>query len=372
MRKSLRLTLAAATGAAVLATGAAIAVASPASARDAGAISAITLGADKFLPPTGSSTLPFSFKLENAYGTGTTVQYKVWAQYTKDNSGSATWSNASITQPAGTIGSAQSAGTTTEINGSIPLSSSDVPGDKWQLRVAATATSATTVPDTAWEKSGVLTIVRATRVTGVSIDPSPVVLKSGTDVDVYVEAKLDFAGGEKLTAVDLESKDDDDSYALGTNGLEDNGDFHDSTSFDYSTDTGAWQVDFTITRGAKTYHFVKNFDVKKSTASAGKAKSKIKLAVKPNSVKKGKTFKLYGQAYRGYSSWGAWGKKILRVYFKKKGTTTWKFVGYIETTSTGKFSHTYKPKYSGYWRVYGAGTSKTNKAYSNYKAVTVK
>src|SRR3954453_6361744 len=64
MRKSLRLTLAAATGAAVLATGAAITVASPAYASSS--VSDVTFS-EAFIPPSGSDKIGVSIKVSNPY-----------------------------------------------------------------------------------------------------------------------------------------------------------------------------------------------------------------------------------------------------------------------------------------------------------------
>ncbi len=375
MRKSLRLVLATATGAALFATGAAITVASPASA---GIVSARAIDIpgdveikDKFLPPTGTDTMGFSFVLEDPYiddgaDKGKPAK-KLWAQFTKDNSVSTpTWAAASITQPAAVSASSVTADSKVTVNGTIPVASNDTPGEKWQLRIGFTDPSATTAP-TSWEKTTpAFAVGKATRVTGASIDPNPVYLKSGKEVDVTVQATVDLQGAT-VTDVRLEDEDESEHYALTTN-VETDDSYHDSTSMDYSTATGNWRLKFTIKRGSKTYSFVKGFEVRKS-GSSSKATSRITLYASPAKVKLGKSTKLYGKVYRGSKGWGS---KVLKLYFKKKGTSKWKFVGYVEAGSTGKYSKTLRPKYDGYWRTRAVGTSKTYGSLSNYKFVDVR
>ncbi|GLX00094.1 hypothetical protein [Microtetraspora sp. NBRC 16547] len=376
MRKSLRLAVAAATGAALFATGAAITVASPANAVSAvalradGDISDLAHTGDLFIPPTGSDKIGFSFNIEDPYVTDGDkkgeVKYKAWVRYTTDKSANpVAWKNGDVTQLTKSTASPIPTGQI-KMTGSISLSSSDKPGDKWQIQVAQTNADVTTAPTDGW-KSLDLDVKAATRVNGASVSPNPVRLKSGKEVDVFVSFELEKSGDEKVTDVRLESKSYDDYYSLGTGMESDGKSFHNSTSFDYSTSTGAWQLKITVSRGSKTYSFVKGFEVSKTGSS--KSKSKITLSASPSSVKKGKTTKLSGKVYRGSNGWG---KKIMKLYFKKKGSSKWGFVGYVGATSTGKFSKTVKPKYTGYWRLAATGTSTTYGSYSNNKLVSVK
>lgn len=377
MRKGLRIALATATGAAVLAAGAAITTVTPANAvsavalRAAGDILDLKSGGDLFIPPSGSDKITFSFTISNPFETTGDKKgepkYKVWARYTTDSSASSvSWKDGTLTQLS------KSTATTVPdkatVTGSISVSSSDKPGDKWKIQVAATPDSATSAPadDSAWKDSILLDVKAATRVTSANVDPDPVYLKSGKEVDVYAAFHLEKFGDEKITDVRLESKDSDDYYSL-TTGLEADDSYHDSTSMDYSTSTGGWQLRISISRGTKKYSFTKAFQVSKSGTS--KAKSKITLYASPSKVKKGKATKLYGKVYRGSK---AWSKKILKLYFKKKGTKKWKFVGYVGATSTGKYTKSVKPKYDGYWRTTAAATSLTYGSLSNIKFVDVK
>ncbi|GAA0430232.1 hypothetical protein Acor_45880 [Acrocarpospora corrugata] len=368
MRKTLRLVLAAVTGAAVFSSGAAITVASPANAF-AGVIGTITV-ADTFVPPTGSDKMPFKFTLTSPTYTGVKAP-KVVAVFYKEGEATSGAGTAATVTAIPDLGAGASPLASVEVNGSIPITSSDKPttSGKWTLKVTVTPDATGAVKDD--EKSHEFTVAKATRITNMNVDPSTVALKSGKEIDVYVAFKLErgaAAGEEKVTDVRLESKDDDDYYSLNT-GLESDDSYHGSTSMDYDTNAGSWQLKATVTRGSKTYAFVDGFTV---TKGSSKAKSKITLVASPTKVKKGKSTKLYGKVYRGYTSWGAWKKKILKLYFKKKGTSTWKFVGYVGANNSGKYSKTVKPKYDGYWRLGATGSSMTNKAWSPSKFVDVK
>ncbi|MEO3855236.1 hypothetical protein [Acrocarpospora sp. B8E8] len=385
MRKTLRLVLAAVTGAAVIGSGAAITAISPASAsalRAPGAVSDLVIGGDRFIPPSGSDKITFSFNLDAPYATEASgniakgdVLHKVWARFTADHTpttGSVVWETADVTALSKTTADPVPT-TAVKINGSIPVKSTHKPSARWRVQLNVTSASASqpAEADSGWVTKDDFEVKQATRVTSANVDPDTVKLKSGADIDVFAAFKLErggAAGDEKVTDVRLESKDSDDYYSLNT-GLESDDSYHDSTSMDYDTETGSWQLKVSVTRGSKTYAFVKGFSV---TKGAGKAKSKITLVASPSKVKKGKATKLYGKVYRGYTSWGAWKKKILKLYFKKKGTKTWKFVGYVGSNSSGKYSKTVKPKYDGYWRLGATASSLTNKAWSPAKFVDVR
>ncbi|WP_067174298.1 hypothetical protein [Microtetraspora niveoalba] len=323
-----------------------------------------------FIPPTGSDTIPFVIKVNNPYG-GTskapTIKAEFWKEGEQTSSAGHAATVTQLTDLANSTPAPTPPASPVEVKGTIPVSSSDKPTTstgKWTLKVTVTPDGATQAADT---KDVTFEVKAATRINGASVSPNPVKLQSGKEVDVFVAFELEKSGDEKVTDVRLESKSYDDYYSLGT-GLESDGkSFHDSAAFDYSTSTGSWQLKITVTRGSKTYSFVKGFEVSKTGSS--KAKSKVKLSASPTKVKKGKATKLYGKVYRGSS---AWKKKIMKLYFKKKGSSKWSFVGYVGATSTGKFSKTVKPKYTGYWRLAATGTSATYGSYSNYKLVTVK
>ncbi|MBO3744575.1 hypothetical protein J5X84_00750 [Streptosporangiaceae bacterium NEAU-GS5] len=370
MRKHLRMALAATTGAAVLATGAAITIATPALAADASFSGDIGIS-DAFIPPSGNDQIGWTIKVKDLYSSTGAVTQKICARYSKD--GGSSWSLANVTQPGSVA--ASDVGTKNggiDVKGGVPVSSSDAASDKWRVNLGMVATTASCTTSTSGSPDKTFTVAAATKMTNLTVNPNPVTLKSGSTVDVVVTGRFEQHGGEHLTAVSLVSLDGDDSFSLHTALEADETSYYDYAGFDYSTDTGDWQAQFTVTRGSKTYHFVKTFGVKKGSSTTSRAKSKITLTASPKKVKKGRYIKLYGKAYRGYHSWGAWGKKTLRIYFKKKGTKSWKFVGYVKTTSTGKYSKSIKPKYDGYWRTMGTKTSLTNAALSPYKFVDVR
>ncbi|WP_062344289.1 hypothetical protein [Herbidospora yilanensis] len=364
MRKSLRLMVAAATGAVLFATGGIVA-ASPAFAAD-GSVDAAGIGlTDLFIPPSGSDKIPFKVKVNNPYAKGADKPGKVHVQFLRTDETDAS-AHAGTAADIPVVSATPAPATSLEVAASIPVSSTDKPG-KWKYRLAYTENGVTTAPSyLAWNE---ITIATATRVTSANVDPDPVVLKKNEEVDVFTNFKLEKYGDEKVTNVRYEHSSGD-YYTLPT-GLEADDSYHGSASFDYQSPAGSWQLKVTVTRGSKTYSFVKGFSVKGASAAA-KAKSKITIAVSPAKVKKGKTVKIYGKVYRGTSKWGAWSKKILKLYFKKKGTKTWKFVGYVGANSTGKYSKTVKPKYDGYWRLQATSTSATNSSLSPYKLVDVR
>ncbi|GAA1014965.1 hypothetical protein GCM10009556_051000 [Acrocarpospora pleiomorpha] len=324
------------------------------------------------MPPSGSSVIDFSIKLVDPYITTAGADLgkpakKIWARYTKDDTATTpTYANANITQPANVTAIPNPHEVI--VKGSVPASVSDTPSDKWRLQLGLTAPDATAEP-TSWT-SFEFVVAAATKVTNFDIDPDNVTLKSGSSVDVGVRAIVEKAGGEVFKDARVESDSTSDYYSLQTGFEADDKTYYDYVSMDSSTATGRWQAKLTFTRGTKTYEFVKSFNVSKGTTS--KAKSKITFKVSPTKVKKGKSVKMYGIVYRGYTSWGPWKKKILKLYFKKKGTKTWKFAGYIGANNSGKFTKTVKPKYDGYWRVGAFATSVTLGKWSSYKYVDVR
>ncbi|WP_062438882.1 hypothetical protein [Herbidospora daliensis] len=365
MRKSLRLMVAAATGAALFATGAVIAA--PAYAAD-GSVDAVGTGfTDLFIPPSGSDKIPFKLKVTNPYDKGGDKPGKVHVQFLKPDEADAS-AHAGTAADIPVVSATPAPASSVEVAASIPVASNDKPGT-WKYRTAYTENGVTTAPNypATWQT---ITVVAATRVSSANVDPDPVKLKKGDEVDVFANFKLEKYGDEKVTGVRFEHASSGDYYSLSS-GLEADDSYHGSASFDDQAPTGSWQLKVNVTRGSKSYSFVKGFSVDGFTKAA-KAKSKITIAVSPSKVKKGKTVKIYGKVYRGTSKWGAWSKKILKLYFKKKGTKTWKFVGYVGANSTGKYSKTVKPKYDGYWRLQATSTSATNSSLSAYKLVDVR
>ncbi|WP_066373239.1 hypothetical protein [Herbidospora mongoliensis] len=365
MRKTLRLIVAAATGAALFATGAVVAAPAYAATVDATG-SGFT---DLFIPPSGSDKIPFKVKVTSPYSAGFDKPARVHVQFLRTDEATTATPHEGTAAEIPTIAASPTPTpvASVDVAASIPVSSSDKPG-KWQYRIGVVQGGATSTTP-AYEGWKEITVATATRVNSASVDPDPVVLKKGSEVDVFTNFKLEKYGDEKLTGVRFESSDG--TYYTLPSALEADDSYHGSASFDDQAPAGNWQLKVTVSRGSKIYSFVKGFSVNSPGAKA-KAKSKITIAVSPAKVKKGKSVKIYGKVYRGTSSWGSWSKKILKLYFKKKGTKTWKFVGYVGANSTGKYSKTVKPKYDGYWRLQATATSLTNSALSPYKLVDVR
>ncbi|NAS24182.1 hypothetical protein GT755_21115 [Herbidospora sp. NEAU-GS84] len=383
MRKGLRLLIAGASGVALFASGVAIA-ASPASAVTVTVTNGVVN--DTFIPPVSQDTMSFSFDLAGAYhekfGDSWSPKYKIWARVTPDyNPGAGVtvnWRTANVTQLAKVT---TQPGATSRVTGSFTVQNNDKPGDRWRLQISAEpiaaptqaspspSPTATAAPDT-WQEVKTFTVTPATRVSNVGIDPNPVVLKGATDVGF--SATIEKFGGETLKQVRALHPSSGEYYSLGTSLEGDDKSYYNFVTMGTDAPAGDWQIKFTITRGTKTYAFTKGFKVSKTSAPASKAKSKITMSISPTKVKKGKYIKVYGKVYRGVKSWGPWKKKILKLYFKKKGTKSWKFVSYVGANNSGKYSKTVKPKYDGWYRMAATSTSATKSSYSPYKLVDVR
>ncbi|TKK90143.1 hypothetical protein FDA94_06915 [Herbidospora galbida] len=381
MRKGLRLLIAGASGVALFASGVAIA-ASPASAEPVTVSNAVVN--DTFIPPVSQDIMSFSFDLADAYhgkapDNSWYPKYKIWARVTPDyNPGAGVtvnWRTASVTQLAKVT---TDPGTGAKrITGNFTVQNNDKPGDRWRLQispellpVAGTPSPTATTAPNAWQDVKTFTVTPATRVTNVGIDPNPVVLKGATDVGF--SATIEKFGGETLKQVRALHPSSGEYYSLGTSLEGDDKSYYNFVTMGTDAPAGSWQIKFTITRGTKTYAFTKGFTVSKTSAPAAKAKSKITMSIAPTKVKKGKSIKIYGKVYRGVKSWGVWKKKVLKLYFKKKGTKSWKFVSYVGANNSGKYSKTIKPKYDGYFRMAATATSLTKSSYSPYKLVDVR
>ncbi|GLX98227.1 hypothetical protein [Herbidospora sp. NBRC 101105] len=341
---------------------------------------------DTFIPPVSQDTMSFSFDLAGAYhekfGDSWSPKYKIWARVTPDyNPGAGVtvnWRTASVTQLAKVT---TQPGATSRVTGSFTVQNNDKPGDRWRLQISAEpiaaptqaspspSPTATAAPDT-WQEVKTFTVTPATRVSNVGIDPNPVVLKGATDVGF--SATIEKFGGETLKQVRALHPSSGEYYSLGTSLEGDDKSYYNFVTMGTDAPAGDWQIKFTISRGTKTYAFTKGFKVSKTSAPAAKAKSKITMSIAPTKVKKGKSIKIYGKVYRGVKSWGVWKKKVLKLYFKKKGTKSWKFVGYVGANNSGKYSKTVKPKYDGWYRMAATSTSATKSSYSPYKLVDVR
>jgi hypothetical protein len=203
-------------------------------------------------------------------------------------------------------------------------------------------------------------------ISGANVTPDPVQLVKGKDTRVSVEASVKDAG---TVSAKLVSDTTSEYYDLGDLAKESDGYYRGVTYFSDDTTEGAWTLEVYATRGGQTLKGEAAFSV---IAPEGGATKKVKSRVTisaPNKVRKGKAFKVYGKVYRGTKAYKG---KIVEVYFKTKGTKTYKFMGFAKATSTGKYAKSFKGKKDGYFQVKVPGTSKTRSSLSPQEFVDVR
>ncbi|WP_336208392.1 hypothetical protein [Nonomuraea sp. LPB2021202275-12-8] len=203
-------------------------------------------------------------------------------------------------------------------------------------------------------------------ISAAAVTPDPVKLVKGKDVRVSVEASVK---GSSSVSAKLVSDESSEYHDLGALAREPDGYHRGSTYFSDDTAAGAWTLEVYATRGGEALKSLTSFTVE---AAAGgvtkKAKARVTIGA-AKKVKKGKTFKVYGKAFRGTKPYK--GKK-LKIYFKAKGTRTYKLVGFATTISSGKYTKSVKARKDGYFRVTSPGTSKTRAALSPQRLVDVR
>jgi hypothetical protein len=247
---------------------------------------------------------------------------------------------------------------TQSITGRWPITKDD-PAGTWRLSVAvARDSSATTQFD--------IQVSAKQGITGGRVSPDPVQLVKGEDVKVSVEASVKDA--TSVTAK-LVSDAGGEYYDLGALAAESDGYYRGSTYFADDSPAGTWTLEVNAHKGGQTLKGVAAFTVLAPEGGASKkAKSRVTIAA-PNKVSKGKTFKVYGKVYRGSKAYKG---KTVEVYFKTKGSKTYKLMGFAKATSTGKYAKTFKAKKDGYYRVKVPGTSKTRSSLSPQEFVDVR
>nr|BFE87130.1 hypothetical protein GCM10020093_097310 [Planobispora longispora] len=192
----------------------------------------------------------------------------------------------------------------------------------------------------------------------------PVVLRSGGDTKVKIRASIVGASSVKGR---LYSDDESDSVDLAlTKG--DGGSWTAETSFDTSYATGTWTLELQASRGGQTLK-IEEADTFTVRRGAGKkVKSKVSFDVSANKVRRGKSVRLFGKAYRGYSPYAG---KTVGLYYKKRGGG-WTFAYYVKASGTGRFSKTIKPRFDAHWRAVVGGTGKTYGSKSGHEYVDVR
>ncbi|MEU4090976.1 calcium-binding protein [Streptomyces sp. NPDC026673] len=111
------------------------------------------------------------------------------------------------------------------------------------------------------------------------------------------------------------------------------------------------------------------------TTAHFKRYAKLTVNASPEPVKKGKTITVTGKLtranwddslYHGYTS------QSVQLQFRKKGTSTYKTVKTVKSSSTGALKTTVTASTDGYWRYNFVGTSTTGTAVSTSDFVDVK
>ncbi|MDP4504762.1 MULTISPECIES: hypothetical protein [unclassified Nonomuraea] len=248
---------------------------------------------------------------------------------------------------------------TQKLTGKWPISKDD-PAGEWKLSVVVTRdTGANTTPF-------VVKVSGKQGITGAKVSPNPVQLVKGKDVQVSVEASVKDA---TTVSAKLVSDAGGEFYDLGDLAKEADGRYRGSTYFADDSTPGDWTLEVYAHKGGETLKGVAAFTVVAPEGGASKkAKSRVTIAA-PNKVTKGKTFKVYGKVYRGTKAYKG---KIVEVYFKAKGTKTYKLMGFAKATSTGKYAKTYTAKKDGYFRVRVPGTKTTRSSLSPQEFVDVR
>ncbi|SFI46931.1 hypothetical protein SAMN05216275_103277 [Streptosporangium canum] len=369
----MRLLLAAATGAAVFATGTATAFATQTSATavacdlNTADVTAVTVG-DAYVPLKDDATVDFEATLKDAWKLAEdkkSVQQNITAVTAEfQRAGETTWNSATIealpavpAPPA--TGEATLPTADVKLKGSFKVTKDNKDG-KWQVRLHVSRSAASS--DSCKE----VTVSPQVKYVSASVT-DPVVVSAGQDTEVAVKANI--IGASSVTAR-LFSNDSNDSVDLELSKSNTADQWYRETWFDDDYATGAWTLELVAARGKESVKFEKadTFWVQKGSSKSKKAKSKVSFDVSANKVKKGKKIRLYGKAYRGSSAYSG---KMIELYTKKKGGS-WKFAYFVKANGSGKFSKTVKPKTDAYWRAQVPGTSKTYGSKSGYEFVDVR
>jgi hypothetical protein len=371
MRKHLRSHLAAVLGAAVVAAGAGAAYAAPAGTAvqrvAADPIELDVAAADLFVPFKTDNEVKLTIKVAGPYGDAglSAVPTARLLRAGDAESDAGKWTTLALT-PA----SLPSAPTPTASGSPTPpppgqlsfttsfkITAAD-PSGTWKLRVEAPRKTGS--PD---QKTFDLAVDPKIEIVAAAVSPDPVEVKSGTDTKVSVKASVKGAG---TLSARLVNDDADEHYELpeftkGSDGL-----YRSAVHFDGTTTPGRWVLQLKLSRGADAIQGDKSFQVRKVKS---KARSKVVLTASPKKVKQGKTIKLYGKVYRGTAGYGG---KMIELYYKKKGTTSWKFVTFVKATSSGKFAKNVKARWDAHWRVRVPGTTYTHGSLSTPVFVDVR
>ena len=92
---------------------------------------------------------------------------------------------------------------------------------------------------------------------------------------------------------------------------------------------------------------------------AFKVVTKLTGTAKPTTVRRGKPVKVSGKLSTvGLGGgWAGWSGQWVSVYYRRAGTTTWKYTGRAKTNYDGRYSKAFKPSKSGWWKAVKPGSS---------------
>ncbi|MFD1936452.1 hypothetical protein ACFSKW_33765 [Nonomuraea mangrovi] len=362
MKRRMRLLLATATGVAVLVGGAGLSSASASVSRAAYAaaddIANVSVG-NAYVPADKEIEVSFTFQVSNPLGTGNgptsgADEVKITSADITPPGKAAKPATVSYTAPSA-ITDDKPRPASAPGNGKFTISKDDPSGD-WTLRIVTSRGTNTFTVKVA-PKQGI---------SGASVTPNPVDLIKGKEVKVTVRAAVKDAS---QVSAKMTSDTTSEYYDLGSLELDTDGYYTGVVYFTDDSAPGNWTLEISASRGNETLKGVGSFSVNAPAGGASKkSKSKITLTA-PSKAKVGRTFKINGKVYRGTKAYSG---KIVEVYFKKKGTKSYKFMGFAKATSTGKYTKAVKQKYDGYWRAKVPATGKTYSSWSAQEFVDVK
>ncbi|MBN6056012.1 hypothetical protein JYK22_29045, partial [Nonomuraea sp. RK-328] len=341
MMKGMRLLIAAATGAALLLGGVHL---SAANAATAGPDFSGAASSDAFIPLDKDVEVTVTLQLKDP-GTVSSV-------------------TGGITPPGGAERSVSfdfqpSTAAETTVTGRFGIGKND-PAGSWRMNVKVTRNGATR------DNAFVIGVSARQGIRDASVSPDPVQLVKGKDVKVSVRAGVTDATSVSARLVSDESNE---VFDLGDLALYSDGSYRGETYFADDTAPGSWTLEVVATRGSQALTGVTSFTVKAPAGGASKkAKSRVTISA-PAKVAKGRPIKVQGKVYRGSKAYPG---KRLEVYFKAKGSKTYKLLGFVRSSTSGKYVKTYTARKDGYFRVKAPGTAATRSALSPQEFVDVR
>lgn len=203
-----------------------------------------------------------------------------------------------------------------------------------------------------------------------SVNPNPVVVQGRDDTRVTIEVRTTEA-----TRVELRLKPITDEFR--TQAAPESRTFHQgdlwrfTTSFDASDFEGRWlaTADAYDKDGKKVTDEV-NFSVKHERAR--KADTRIYgFSANPESVRKGRWVYFTGRLQVDGHRWKNVRGEDVEIYFRKRGTSAWKFVAADDTNRKGQFYAKARATKSGEYRAIFDGTRRLDDSRSRIDRVRV-